>query len=306
MLSKLKEIARIKDELIQRRRKQLGKEVRAIQQKLFNDLLEEVLLSLDLENGLIKQTVANQQRLAKIDKLFKAFEVEVGKPMQSAVNTYMDLMAYNNDYYKEFKAKTYDKAAANAKELMLNRIGLTAKGKPTEGGFIDSFIKDKTIAKQVKTTMLAGVTNGTDIKVLTKSMNELLVGTGNRGGAVEAQFRTYVYDSYSQFDRENSNVFAIELDLNYGVYAGGLVADSREFCEVRNGNVFTRAEIAKFGTPSDKFGGYTNKSKGEFQGKNKDYIPERDCGGYNCGHTLNWVTYEVAKSIRPDIPKYKK
>src|SRR6185503_1627191 len=151
----------------------------------------------------------------------------------------------------------------------------------------------------------SSVINGTPIKELTKNLSTIIEGTATSSGALDNHFRTYVYDTYSQFDRESSNQFSLQLDINYAVYAGGLVDASRPFCIARNGKVFTRTEIQAFGTPRDKFGGYSNKSKGEFAGKNKGYIPERDMGGHNCGHTYDWITYELAKRLRPDIPKYK-
>ena len=68
----------------------------------------------------------------------------------------------------------------------------------------------------------------------------------------------------------------------------------------RHGKLFSREEIEKFGTPQDQYGGYTNKSEGEFQGKTDPYNPFIDMGGYNCRHQYRWISEDLAKNIEPE------
>jgi hypothetical protein len=67
--------------------------------------------------------------------------------------------------------------------------------------------------------------------------------------------------------------------------------------------VFTSDEIKLFGTSKDKYGGYEDKKTGYFQGKSKTdvYDPFTQCGGYNCRHTLNYISFALAKRMRPDL-----
>src|SRR5690606_21753943 len=92
-------------------------------------------------------------------------------------------------------------------------------------------------------------------------------------GLVEAKLSESLPGGLLQVDRETNSNFATDLQLNHAIYQGGLIKTSRDFCEERNNKVFTRDEILKFGTSQDEFGGYTNKSAGEFQGKPKVYNP---------------------------------
>lgn len=305
MIDKLQKITSLKEKFIEERKKILASNVSDLQKKLYKKLFTQLLDALDTEQGNILNSDANLTRISVIDKIFRDFEKELAKTMRGVATDYNNILSYNNNYYSQFNTALFSSVKKTVHDAMLARTGITSNGGFEKDGFIDSFIADKTISRQVKQTVLSGVMNGTKMSELIKTLNTTIEGTETNAGVLENHFRTFVYDTYSQFDRESSNQFAVQLDMNYAIYGGGLVDASREFCIKRNGKVFTRNEIHQFGTPQDKFGGYTNKSKGQFQGKPKNYIPERDMGGYNCGHTYEWVSYAIAKTLRPDIPKYK-
>lgn len=302
MLNKLTEISLLKEKFINERKEVLASDVSALQKKLYTKLFDKLIAALDTEQGRLVNSNKNINVASVVDKVFKDFETDLSKTMQGVTGDYTKLIGFNAQYFQQFNTALFSSVKQSVTASMQARAGFTSKGFEKDG-FIDSFIKDKSVARTVKNTVLSAVLNGTKVSDLTKTLSATIKGTDKTAGALDNHFRTYVYDTYSQFDAETGNQFAVQIELNYGVYAGGLVEHSREFCIVRNGKAFTREEIKAFGTPRDAFGGYTNKSKGEFAGKNKDYIPERDRGGYNCGHILNWCSYTIAKSIRSDIPK---
>lgn len=309
MLDKLQKISKAKDKFIAERRKLLQSNVSAAQKKLYKQLFDRLIDTLATEEGNIINNEKNVANTSLVDKIFRDFEKDLSQLMRGVASDYNAILKQNQEYYSAFNIALFKSVKANVEDAMQARAGFTSKGFEKDG-FIDSFIKDKTLAQKVKQTVLSSVITGTPIKQLSKNLSTLIEGAKGSNGLLENHFRTYIYDTYSQFDRETGNQFAIQLDLNYGVYAGGLMDASRPFCIERNGKVFTRTEIKRFGTPADTYGGYTNKSKGEFAGKwsknqGKVYVPERDLGCNNCGHTLDWITYELAKRLRPDIPKYK-
>ncbi len=302
MLNKLTEISLLKEKFINERKEILASNVSALQKKLYTRLLDKLIAELDTADGNLKNTNKNINAASLVDKVFKDFETDLSKLMQTVTADYSNLIGLNEQYFRNFNNALFASVKTNVNKAMRARVGYSSAGFEKDG-FIDSFIKDKTLARTIKQTVLSGVLNGTPLKELSKTLNATINGTDKASGILETHFKTYVYDTYSQFDAETGNQFSVQLDLNYALYAGGLVDASRPFCIERNGKAFTREEVQKFGTSADKFGGYTNKSKGEFAGKNKNYIPERDRGGYNCGHLYNWVSYTIAKSKRPDIPK---
>lgn len=304
-LTKAREIARQKDRFIEKRRQVLASSITALQKRMLTRIIDRVISKLELEEGNIKRGTTNMALSAEVDKVFKEAERDIAVIMKGVVSDYAQLTELNRSYYSSYNKALSESVAKTVERQMNLRIGINSNGEPMKDGFIDSFIKDKTVARNVKNTVLSAVMNGTPIRNITTTLTDVLTGTDKAAGALERHFKTYLYDTYSQFDSETGNAYAVQLDLNYGLYEGGLVEDSRPFCVERNGKVFTREEVQAFGTSKDKFGGYVNKKEGLFQGKNKDYVPERDRGGYNCGHYFNWVTYAIARSIRPDIPRSK-
>lgn len=308
MIDKLIEISKLKEKFIEQRKEVLASKISDAQKLLYNQLFDKVISLLDTEAGSIVNNAANVALINKVDKIFNDFQLALSGLMSDVVSDYRSILGMNVDYFTNFNNALFNSVESTVTDAMMARAGFNSKGFD-KNGFIDSFIKDTTVARTVKQSVLSGVLNGTPMKQLIKGLQATITGTADSAGLVENQFKTYVYDTYSQFDRETSNQFSIQLDLNYGIYTGGLVAHSRPFCIERNGKVFTRAEIHAFGTPQDKYGGYIDKSKGDFAGKWSKaqgivYVPERDLGCNRCGHTLMWVDYTIAKSIRSDIPKY--
>ena len=62
----------------------------------------------------------------------------------------------------------------------------------------------------------------------------------------------------------------------------------------------------KFGTSADEFGGYTDKSKGEFEGKSDPYDPINDLGGIGCRHFWSWISDELAFHLRPELEEIQR
>ena len=309
MLDQLTKISLAKEKFINERKKLLESSVSSLQRKLYQRLFDKMIDALETEEGKILNSEKNLANVSAIDKIFKDFERDLAMVMKMVATDYASIIKQNQQYYSQFNIALFNSVKVNVEDAMRARAGFTSKGFEKDG-FIDSFIKDKTVARTVKQTVLSNVINGTPIKELTKALRITIEGETGGSGVLQNHFKTYVYDSYSKFDRETGNQFAVQLDLNYAIYAGGLVERSRPFCIERNGKVFNRTEIKRFGTSKDTYGGYTNKSKGEFAGKwskaqNRVYVPETDCGCNNCGHGWNWITYELAKRMRSDIPKYK-
>lgn len=120
---------------------------------------------------------------------------------------------------------------------------------------------------------------------------------GNQsGGAVEGAIAAKTMDGFQQYDRTLQKSVAADIGYGFAIYQGGLIKTSREFCIERNDKVFSKDEIAKFGSSDDKYDGYTDK--GDFNGKRNPYNPFADLGGWNCRHHLDWISDELAAVMR--------
>lgn len=205
------------------------------------------------------------------------------------------IVALNEEYFEKTMATDRVKDIAKTiNKVVGDRMGIDDAGKITPGGYLDSLVQDQTAKRQLQQYFYRtrALKNETQLKT---ELKELVKGVNEQGGVVSRFFDNYVFDTYQEADRLSQNEFAQKLEMPAAIYTGGLIERSRAFCVERNRGVFLREEIAKFGTPADEYGGYTDKSKGLFSGKPRDgYDPFTQCGGHRCRHHHSWISKEYA------------
>ena len=211
--------------------------------------------------------------------LFKSFSFDIKR-----------VLALNEEYFIATDSVERVKEIVDiTNSRVFDRLGLDSAGKIIKDGYMDTIVQDQTAKRQVQQFLhrTKALKNETQLKV---SMKELVKGVEDSGGVITKTFQTNVFDTYQEADRLAGNNYAEGLGMEAALYTGGLIKGSRPFCKERNSKVFLRSEIAVMGTPEDKFGGYTNKEKGQFAGKPKDgYDPFTQCGGHGCRHQWSWI-----------------
>lgn len=233
---------------------------------------------------------------AYIVKVWDAFYTETYAPLFSRFTAdIQQIPAINTEYFAgsvaEAKAADIAKVVGNAID---ERLGIDAAGKIIKGRYMDTLLKDTTAQRNVQQFIYRTRAVKSDTVVKTQ-MKELVRGVKDQGGEISKFFDTNVYDTYQEADRLAQNVNAEQIGLPAAIYVGGIIDGSRPFCIARNRKIFTREEIADFGTPQDTYGGYSDKSTGSFGGKPKNgYDPFTQCGGHRCRHHLSWVSKEYA------------
>jgi len=236
---------------------------------------------------------------ALIRKIFKKFQQE---DLATLLNTFKldikNVVSLNSDYFaKDGIAEKMKEITKIVSAKVDDRLGLEASGEIIQGGYMDTLVQDQTAKRQIQQFFYRTAQNKNDIR-LKVEMKELIKGAQEEGGIVSRFFKNYVYDTYQEADRLSQNDFAEKLELPAAIYTGGVIEGSRPFCIERNRKVFLRDEIALFGTPADKFGGYSNKEQGKFAGKPKDgYDPFTQCGGIACRHHWSWIAKEYAARL---------
>lgn len=295
----LKKYSKVKAELLHAKEQALLKSASSLQVKLLDIITDEFISKLDVENGYIKNTKANRDRIAALNRLFDRFQNnDFAKAVQTMVSDFKDIHTLNTGYFATINKPKVQNIEKNVFNKMKSTFGIEGN-KITTGGFLDSFIKNNKLLSQLRESTFRAVTSkNITMKDYIKSVKLLTVGRRGVDGGFQKHFKTFATDAYTLFDRISNQEFATSLDLKYAVYAGGVIETTRPFCEVRNGKVFTTDEIAKFGTSKDKYGGYED-TKGNFKGKPKEgYDPFAQCGGYNCRHTLNYISKATAKLFK--------
>ena len=305
-MENVKKYSKLKAELLDRKERALLRSASSLQTKLLEVIFEDFISKLDIEDGYVKNTKANKDRINTLNRLFETFQnQDILKVMNGMVSDYKEIHNLNIGYYSEISAKKVEQVKSKVFDKLKVNLGIEGN-KLKAGGFLDSFIKDPTLRDKVKQVTLRAITSETvTLKDYRESVKALIKGKDKIDGGLVRHFKTFATDTYSLFDRQSNQVFAEALNLRYAIYAGGLIETSRPFCEVRNDKVFTTDEIKLFGTSKDTYGGYEDKKEGYFQGKSKTeaYDPFTQCGGYNCRHTLNYISKPLALMLRPDLKK---
>lgn len=301
-----------KQAFIDSNRDKLEKSVIRLQEKLLNDLLSEIIPSLDIKNGIIQDTNHNYRVLSSLDSIYKKFTIASNTIITSQVASAVSgITGISTDYFKVALSgdlsSRFDKIVEATINKMNLRIGLQG-GNSVSGGFLETIIKDNSTASTIKNYVSKSVTGQIDTKDFIKGLTNLV--TGEEGpGALEKQYQRYAYDLYQQYDRAYNGALADEFNMNYFIYQGGLIEDSRDFCAAHNNKVWTREEATEWinWTPSqgDYPLGYEIKQKDLYKHPSymdyPGYQPLVDFGGYRCRHGIGWISDELAYDLRPDL-----
>lgn len=283
--------------LVNEQSDKLTAKIERAQNKLFKYITDTFLPSLETDAN--EALVPNDKMLfipSMLDSYYDQFNEEELKPIVSTfASDITKLLKYNQKYYDGVKPSDEH---GQIKESVLGALGIS--GAVIAGGsLLFNILTDRAAIAAIKTVVMAGIGTGLTITSLKIALKETIVSKS--GGLIKSLFNERLPDPYVKVDRFIGKKYQVALKLNYAIYQGGTIGTSREFCIERNNKVFSREEIAKFGTSADKWDGYTDKSKGEFQGKSAIYDPFQDLGGYNCRHFYSWISDELAFTLRSEL-----
>ena len=277
-----------------------------------DSIVDEVILELDVVDGIIQDTPKNYRLIASLDKVFEAFSVEQAKillPQLSSSTT--AITALNEQYFlmtvSESVMKRFDKVIEGAKDLTDARFGLK-DGKFVRGSVIEDLFSQfgGTEVKQIMSKAVSGNLNKKDFL---KQLRGFVTGTEEKPGISERKWKQFAYDVYQQYDATYNKKVAEEFGMEYFIYQGGLIDDSRDFCAAHNNKVWTTEEAKEWTTWIPAQGEYP----AGWEVKAKDlnttpgymaypgYDPIIDRGGYNCRHQLGFISEELAHKLRPDL-----
>jgi hypothetical protein len=127
---------------------------------------------------------------------------------------------------------------------------------------------------------IAGVGDKRDLR---KVLTQFIQGTEAEKPFLQRYITQVTNDSVMTFNREYLNTISEDLDIEYYVYSGTIIGDSRPFCVARAGRSYTKEQVKSWG----KLGPW----QGKIPGTNEVTIFSY-CGGYNCRHTI-WPQSKV-------------
>lgn len=297
-----KGLAQERHRLVDRLDKKLARMVVGSQKSLLEALMTELSSSLVQRSGTIANSATNITRTNRIiNTVTRNWVADKGMEIARFVaGNIFDIENLNRQYYTTFlNSQKVAGVGSGVLGRVLAKYGVNPDGSLDPDGYLFEAMTDTSVSRRIKSMVSGSVQSETKIG----KMKTDLRGIMGRGGTgiVEGKIADALPNGLLQVDRDTNTSFAVDLELNYAIYQGGTIQTTRDFCDVRNGKVFSRDEILDFGTSSDEFGGYTNKSAGEFTGKNKGYNPLVDLGGYNCRHGYDWISDKLAFTLRPEL-----
>jgi hypothetical protein len=280
-----------------------------MQDALVSKVTSEIIPQLDIANGDIKNTLKNYRLLASLDKVYTDFQKGQRIPFVEEVGgSVAGITKMNKTYFQVMMGlelpEVFETVSANAAKKIGLRLGLDG-GKIVSGDFFETLIKNESLLLDVKQFTSQAVTGQFPMKDYIKGLNTLIIGDGEGPGGIERQFDRYAHDVYMQYDSAYSTALADETGMNYFIYQGGTVKDSRDFCVSNNNKIFKREDAEKWRTwtPADGVypAGYVMKSKHPNEVPSylsyPGYDPITDRGGYNCRHYIGWLMDSIAERM---------
>ena len=168
-------------------------------------------------------------------------------------------------------------------EAILETNIATTKDALLGGGISENF---GTAIQEVLKDNIAGIGTRSE---LNKTLRKFIEGTDTEKAFLNRYIKQVTNDSVMTFNAEYIQTIAEDLDVEYYLYQGTLIEDSRPFCVSRAGRYFTTEEVKDWGDLGKWNGKNTNTNRTTI------FIYR---GGYNCRHQLWPVAkeqYEAAK-----------
>lgn len=265
--------------------KQLTKSQRALAEKLSD------AISGTASNGKIK----NGASLSRIieNGYYQFEEDELPKVIKVIVKHMVDIMDANKAYFSAVSGKN---VGDEKKFEILKRLGVDASNRTYRliaGGYLESLVYNKEPLNAVKRVILNSVFGDVELTTALKQTRQVIEGVGGSEGRLVKYYKTFVYDVLQRASRFQADTIAKDVGLHAFLYGGTVIEKTRSFCADRAGEVFTREEAEKW-------------KELDWSGKNEDYVPLRDLGGYNCRHNVRWITKAEAVRRRPELANYFK
>ncbi len=283
-----------------------NKNIPASQLAMF-EAIEEELRRLDMNGKNIKATVRNLKIIAsiknKLTKLILTPEyIESVKEFAKSFNTITTLQ---NDYWRGLESKF--KPRPLIREIRKQSIADTVKALTSVEG----------ITEQVTNILKTNITTGGSMKALTAQLRESLLTT-ETDGALLKYTRQITTDAINQYSNQVNQVIGDDLGFEWLAYRNSDIKTTRPFCDaMTDRRYFHISSIPSLldrmnedGTPLQymKEGKLTKVPVYEKTGLPGGMIPGTDAsnfqirrGGYNCGHSIQWVPERNVKTQAPEL-----
>jgi len=228
--------------------------------------------------------------LSIFDKIFKSFDVNTLKQIDDS------------------QKKIFDDVVAKAEQTIKDKIKLDTYFF-SQCHRMSPILQSSSILAEIKGIITKSIISKVESRECAREIQGIISCSNLYTREMDNEIGELLFNFYMQYDSAYSNALAEKTGLNYFMYLGGKIKDSRDFCVAHDAKVWSRDEAALWPmwTPEEAefLEDYTVKQKDQSKVPSylsyPGYSPLIDRGGYNCRHHLGWISDDLAKKWRPDI-----
>lgn len=276
---------------IDTRQSRLDRAVYQAERDLFALIVQDYIGRLTIRDGVVEASATNLQMLAALDVLFDRFQATVNSTlMPEFVDGLFGVVAMTGELYAGMAAEQTLNAIAADNTVIRAAIGIDNTGRIIRGTALWDISTSAPVRDGLKQVVLRGIQGGNTLRDFTKAIRDYIVGTPNITGRLQSYYRTYAYDLFNQVQEAKNEQFRRGLDLQWFIYSGSIIDDTRTFCAKKAGKIFAVQEAdAEWPNDPDLIG----RTSGI------PYNPRIDRGRWNCRHRIRYITEETAAEIDP-------
>jgi hypothetical protein len=267
-------------------------ELKQMQIELFNSITKKYIPSLKTEAGNLLSTKENFYSLSKFDKVISDFNKTYNDPYVANLSeTMLQTANYSEAYYLAAGGGDQSlKAALKATETIKARLGVLPDGGISKSGYIGRLSEMPEVTTTLKDYVTQNIVGKKSVSEFVSGFNEIVNGSKNIDGALVKYSSQYANDTYNQVDNAINEFVAEESGLEYFIYSGTIMRNTRCFCSKRVGKVFSVEDAARWVDDPTLPQSTTEPS----------YNPLVDLGRWNCRHSLSYISEEMAMELGYD------
>jgi len=239
------------------------------------DEIQVLLNKLELNaDGTIKPSQANRKILARADQAMERALNQSGyyASLNGTATSINGLTAANSAYFKTL----VDGFKPNA-QYIKNLQGQTIT--QLEGMLANEGL-EAAVKAPIRNILSQNINTGASYKDLLKQLRTFIVGDAELDGKLKSYSGQIVTDSLFNFSRGFQEAVSANSGLQFILYSGHAIKDSREFCLARKGKYFHKREVEQWASLS-----WAGKRQGTTSSTIFIYA-----GGYRCSDMIIYVS----------------
>lgn len=264
-----------------------------VQDKVMAEI-ELLVKDLELRNGKIVPSAANLRAIAKIKgKLERLIRnPEYVKEVREFAKAFEQLTVLQNQYFETLAGEF--KPTPLLQELKNQSISSTIASL-TEAGI------NANLTSSIQDILRTNITSGANYSQMLGQLRNYMTTDTTGTGALERYAKQITTDALNQYSAQYSDVVTNDLGLEWFMWTGSLVQDSRDLCVALHKKQYIhkseipailRGDFAEFREINGRINPKTGLPYGMVPGTNAANFKVYR-GGYNCGHQLVPVAAEA-------------